>query len=92
MRDVSFFKQNHIMALAINVKSYPVLFLVIGTFGILLIFLYHSNREVLHQTYQDNFVNGKSTLEQAQGKQNKYIQSSKCKKPLKNSNFEQCGN
>ena len=65
IRDVSFFKQNHIMA--INVKSYPVLFLVIGTFGIMLIFLFHSNREVLHQTYQDNFVNGKSTLEQAQG-------------------------
>ena len=49
--------------MTIDVKSKPVLISTIGTFCVLLIYLYHANREVLHQT--NHVINGKATLEQA---------------------------
>ena len=49
--------------MTIDVKSKPVLISTIGTFCVLLIYLYHANREVLHQT--NHVTNGRATLEQA---------------------------
>ena len=54
--------------MAINVTSYPVLFLVFVIFGVMLLYQFHSNCEILKQNFQvDNFIYG-FTLEEEQGK------------------------
>ena len=52
--------------MAINVTSYPALFLVFVIFGVMLLYKFHSNCEILDPNYQDNFMNG-FTLEEKQG-------------------------
>ena len=53
--------------MTITVTSYPLLFLIFVIFGVMLLYQFHSNCEILKQNFQvDNFING-FTLEEEQG-------------------------